>query len=103
MDLALHLGMTEGGLRRSMTEDELQRWGQYVQRRMLPWRRVELLLAQVALVVAKTMGGAKDATLEDFLFDPPPIDAATDDDGDAIPDADDIAAFFGAVIVPKKG
>jgi hypothetical protein len=101
MDLALHLGMTEAGLRRAMSERELQRWGQYVQRRMLPWRRMELLLAQIALVVAKTMGGAKDAALDDFLFDPPPLDAELDDDGDAVPDAADLAAFFGATVVTK--
>ena len=102
MDLALHLGMTEAGLRRAMSERELLRWGQYAQRRMLPWRRVELLLAQIALVTAKAMGAAKDATLEDFLFDPAPIDAERDEDGDALPDANDIAAFFGAVVVPGK-
>lgn len=36
---------------------------------MLPSRRVELYLAQIALVVAKT-AGAKDVDLRDFLFDP---------------------------------
>lgn len=101
MDMALHLGMTEAGLRHAMTEQELRRWGWYAERRMLPMRRIELLLAQIALAVAKAMGGATDATLEDFLFDPEPIGGETDEDGDALPDADDIAAFFGGVIVKK--
>jgi hypothetical protein len=102
MDMALHLGMTEAGLRHAMTEQELQRWGWYAERRMLPMRRIELLLAQVSLVVAKAMGGVKDASLEDFLFDPDPVGDESDEDGDALPTADDIAAFFGGVIV-KRG
>lgn len=102
MDMALHLGMTESGVRQSMTERELLRWEMYANRRMLPWRRMELLIAQVSLVVAKSQGGAKNATLEDFLFEPDPIDAEIDEDGDALPDATDLAAFFGAVIVPRN-
>lgn len=84
-----------------MSEGELSRWARYAGRRMLPWRRVELLLAQVALVVARTMGGANEVTLDDFLFDPPPLDAELDDDGDVVPDVADLAGFFGATIVTK--
>jgi hypothetical protein len=40
----------------------------YAARKMLPQRRLELYLAQLALLVAQS-GGAKDVTLQDFLFD----------------------------------
>jgi hypothetical protein len=101
MDLALHLGMTEAGLRKAMSARELSRWANRAERYGLPLRRIELLLAQIALVIAKTMGSAKDVTLDDFLFDPPPLDADFDEDGDVVMDAADLAAAFGAVLVRK--
>ena len=88
MDLAAQLGMTAAGLSGSMTERELWQWQRYAARRMLPQRRIEMYLAQIALVVAKCMGGAKDASLADFLFDPEP------DGGDA-GDLDEAKEFFG--------
>lgn len=54
-----------------MPERMLRQYGDYERRRGLPSRRIELHLAQIAMLIAKTMGGAKDATLKDFLFDPP--------------------------------
>lgn len=84
MDLALEFGMTAKGLGRVMTKRELERWRLYAGRRMLPGRRVELLLAQIAMLIAQTMGGNKEARLTDFLFDP-----MDDDDGA------DVADVFG--------
>ena len=66
MDLALEMGMTAAGLSRAMTERELMQWQSYAARRMLPMRRLELYLAQIALVVVKAAGGAKNATLADL-------------------------------------
>lgn len=37
---------------------------------MLPMRRMELHLAQIALKIVQTMGGNHDAVLRDYLFDP---------------------------------
>lgn len=97
MDLALELGTTANALSRVMTERELHEWALYVRRRMLPQRRLELLLAQVALLIAKTMGGVKDAKLSDYLFDP---SEELTDEGDAEEfTAEDVAAMFGGVIV----
>lgn len=96
MDLALHMGMTTAGLRRAMTERELREWQAYAARRMLPQRRIELYLAQIALVVAKASGGAKDAALADFLFDPE--DEAPESGADALEQAKE---FFG--FAPRKG
>ena len=86
MDLALHLGMTAGELEQKMSAVEFSLWQRYANRRMLPWRRMEMYLAQVAHAVSGMAGG--DSTLSDFLFDPPE-DVAVD--GDA---ANDAVAFF---------
>ena len=96
MDLALEMGMTAAGLSRAMTERELMQWQSYAARRMLPMRRLELYLAQIALVVVKAAGGAKNATLSDFMFDEAP---AADQDEDL--SADDVAAFFGGTVIQK--
>ncbi len=90
MDMALHLGMTAAGVSSSMTEGELRRWSEYASRRMLPMRRIEMYLAQIAYVVQTSLGGGKDVKLSDYLFD-------SDDDGEG--DEDDAASFFGAVTV----
>jgi len=97
MDLALEMGTTKAGLSRAMTERELMEWQVYASRRMLPMRRLELYLAQIALVVVKAAGGAKNATLADFLFDPSEATAEEEEF-----DADDVAAFFGGTVIRKK-
>ena len=82
--------MPAGALARAMPEREFRDWQRYAARRMLPQRRVEMYLAQIAMLIAKTAGGAAGKGLDDFLLDPPP-------DEDAGP-ADDLAAaaeFFG--------
>jgi hypothetical protein len=53
---------------RSMPASDLALYQQYSARRMFPGRRVEMLLAQVSMVLAQVNGNK--ATLEDFLFDP---------------------------------
>jgi hypothetical protein len=63
--------MSVEALARTMSEAEFADWQTYAARRMLPWRRMELLLAQVALTVARSVG-AKDLSMADFLFDPQP-------------------------------
>lgn len=68
MNLALHLGGSADVLARSMTEAELQRWSVYVRRHALPFRRLELLLAQVSMLIASTMGGAKNVKLKDYML-----------------------------------
>ena len=82
MSLALHLGMTEEGLLRSMTEAELHRWMQFAGRHQLPLRRMELMFAQLSMVIAR-FAGSKNAKAADFLLKAPeeepedatPIDA----------------------------
>lgn len=96
-DLALHLGMTAGQLSRSLTVREFGDWQRYAGTRMLPLRRIELYLAQIAYWIAGT-GGAKDASLQDFMFDSIGDDAG-DGDGD---DLDQAIDFFGFAPV-KKG
>jgi hypothetical protein len=64
--------MTVATLSRTMTENELRDWQKYAARYMLPTRRLQLQLAQIAMFIAVCMGGAKNAKLENYLFDPPP-------------------------------
>lgn len=81
MELALYLG---GGpaerLAREMSEREFRQWGRYAREHVLPSRRVEIYLAQIAWAVARFLGGNDDATIEDFLIDfgAKPPDAAPD-------------------------
>ena len=80
-DLALNLGMSVAQIKR-MSEKELHRWQIYAARYMLPTRRMELHMAQIALWTAR-QAGAEDVTIHDFLFDPPeevsPEDAFAND------------------------
>ena len=69
MDLALALGMTVQTLEQEMSAVEFGLWQRYAAERMLPWRRMELYLAQVAQIIARTVGGNKEAMLSDFVFD----------------------------------
>jgi hypothetical protein len=86
-------------LLRGMPLADLQLYQRYTSRRGFPGRRVELLLAQVALVLAQ-VNGNKDLTLRQFLFDPPP--EADDDEQPPDPEqaAEQVAAFFG--YAPRK-
>jgi len=67
-DLALELGCTVATLERSMSEREFRQWIAYASKRLLPTRRLEAYLAQVASVLAQTAGNS-DLTLVDFLLD----------------------------------
>ncbi len=71
MELALHLGMTAEGLTQSMTAAELDQWAKYALQKPLPYKRMELMLAQVCLIIARRMGGAKEVKLMDFMLSVP--------------------------------
>lgn len=76
---------------RTMTESEFFEWQAYASKRMLPQRRLELYLAQIAMMIAVHSGGAKNARLSDYMFDPAPKD---DEDGDEA-SVEEAVAFFG--------
>ena len=88
MSLALDLGMPLGQIGK-MPEREFVRWMGYAARKGLPSRRVELYLAQIAWLIAQTMGGAKESTLADFLFD-----EATDDADEEVDELEAAKAAF---------
>lgn len=77
-----------GDLARMLPESEFRDWQRYAARRMLPTRRLEMQLAQIALQVAR-LAGVPNVSLEDFLFDPD--DAAGQDD----PTAEEAPASWG--------
>jgi hypothetical protein len=59
---------------RGMPLADLQLYERHTARRGFPARRVELLLAQVALVLAQ-VNGNRNVSLTDFLMDPPDPEA----------------------------
>lgn len=63
---------------------------------MLPSRRIELYLAQIAMQVAQ-LRGAQNVVLGDFMFDP------ADTGGEDEPTADEEAAFFDFNPRKRKG
>ena len=67
--MSFELGVPISELRK-MSADDLTLYRAYTAKRMFPSRRAELLMAQASMLIAKTMGGAKNVTLQDFLFDP---------------------------------
>lgn len=69
LDLALELGMPLEALHR-LSERELRLWQRFAMRKAFPQRRLEFYLANIAMLIATTMGGVEDVTLKDFLFDP---------------------------------
>ena len=88
MELALNLGMPAERLAREMTEREFQDWYRFAREHVLPFRRVELYLAQVSWAVARFMGGNKNAKISDFMIEfgqrePEPETDGDDDDLDA--------------------
>lgn len=75
MDLALELGMTVGDLKRRMTVAELAEWYAYARKKLLPTRRIEHYLAQIAQVQA---GGSLG---EYLVIDPPAAPQMKAEDG----------------------
>lgn len=69
MELALEIGQPAEFLARMMTEREFRRWIAYRGKRMWPMQRMEMYLAQIAQLIAITMGGAKEAKITDYLIE----------------------------------
>jgi hypothetical protein len=67
----MHLGGTVDSMLRSMPESELQGWAKYARVYGFPQRRIELMLAQLANLIARTMGGVKDSKVTDFMLKEP--------------------------------
>lgn len=82
-----------------MPEWQFKQWQHYAARRMLPQRRLELYLAQIALWSAKAAGVA-NPSLTDFLFDPPDGADEVDAEGEVSPEV--AASFFGFTPRPKS-
>ena len=77
-----------------MPLSDLLTYRRYTERRRLPSRRIEKLLAQISLVLCQ-VHGAKDARLSMFMFDPPPDEAP-----DEAPDPEAVATAVG--FAPRK-
>lgn len=55
----------------TMTEAEFTSWRLHAAKYALPFRRLELQLAQIAMFIARYIGGASNDSIRDYLFDPP--------------------------------
>lgn len=77
-----------------MTEVEFNAWQYYAARKMLPQRRLELYLAQIAYYIHGCVGGARNRRIADYMFDPA--------DSDAEPTAEEEADFFGFNPIGKE-
>lgn len=53
-----------------MPEREFGIWRAYWQKHSFPYRKQEFYLAQIAMLIARTMGGAENVSIQDYLFDP---------------------------------
>jgi hypothetical protein len=74
-----------------MTNRSFVRYQAYAERHMLPFRRLELYLAQVAMMVVSA-AGAQNITLSDFVFDPDE-DEQVDGPSEAV-EPEEAEAFF---------
>jgi len=70
-------------------------WQRYAARKMLPSRRLELYLAQIAYLIVCTNGGGAGKSISDFMFDP--ADTTQDDDEELT--AEDVAEYFGGTVI----
>lgn len=89
MELALEIGVPFESLAGQMTEREFLGWQHYARTKMLPTRRMELYLAQIAYWVARTMGGVKDRTVSDYI-----LSATTDEEVDQGDDLESAVKVF---------
>lgn len=97
MALALEFGMPVGMMTKVMTEPEFAQWSRFARRRMLPLQRLEIYLAQIAMMIARTMGGATDAKLSDFM-----IQTLTDQEVQEEEDLEALKEAFGFNPRPRR-
>ncbi len=72
IDLSFQLGIPKHELVHRLPQRDYWMYMHYGAKRLLPWQRIETHLAQISMLIAKTMGGASKATLNDFLFNVEP-------------------------------
>lgn len=93
--MSFELGIPEEELASRLTNRSFMRYQHHAARWMLPSRRLQLQLAQTALWSALA-AGAKDLSLEDFIFDPV-------DEIEPEQQVEVAAEFFGFKPRPKRG
>ena len=85
MDLALAFGMPVAEIRKTMTEPELHLWAKYAVNPGMPFKRLEIYFAQLALMIARgPIEGASDMTVSDFMLT---TQEDNQDTGDIVADA----------------
>lgn len=82
-----------------MSEREFGKWSQYAAQKGMPWQRIEVQLARIAMLLEAGLLGEKRVRLVDYM-------GATLDEllqGKADTLADDVEDAFGEGIVIKRG
>lgn len=67
IDLSFEYGCTPRELSQRLLQSDFVELQIYANKYQLPHRRSELLLAQIAQYIARTMGGAKAGPLQDYM------------------------------------
>ena len=82
-----------------MSEREFGAWSKYAAQKGMPWQRIEVQLARIAMLLDLGLGSAQRARLADYM-------GATLDEllqGKADTLADDVEDAFGEGIVIRRG
>lgn len=99
-DLSFAFGLTPSELAQRLTEREFWLLWQDSLERHLPQRRIEILLAQIAMHIDLSSGAKESASLRDYLacIEPPPEPI----DEPEQPDVEEQRAAFGFNPINKK-
>ena len=81
-----------------MTEREFARWSKYAAQKGMPWQRIEVQLARIAMLIDVGLVGAKNARLRDYMGGS--LEELVIGKADTL--ADDIEDAFGEGIVIKR-
>lgn len=69
IDLSFELGRPAHELAATLPVRELALYQHYAVKRLLPSRRLSMQLANLAMLIHQTMGGAKNVKLSDYMFE----------------------------------
>ena len=82
-----------------MSEREFGAWSKYASQKGMPWKRIEIQLARIAMLLDLGLGGAQRARLADYMGES--LQELIVGKADTL--ADDIEDAFGGGLVIKRG
>ena len=94
IDLSFEFGKLPNELAAEMPEADLHMMHLYSQRRLLPQRRLEIMLARLCMYMDAYMGGAKNVKVSDYLLDYVEEEEMS---------GEEVAEYFGFNPINKRG